>query len=100
MWLGGPIRQRPRRVTLACRVVCSALVAAPLYYVNFVGGSAAQFLILLLLAPPAGLVLIANSLYCLVGDRKFESWWIGLVFILIGSIGFVEAWHYLPQFRM
>ena len=84
-----------------CRFICSALVAAPLCYVSFVAeGDAYHFLVLVLLAPVAGIVLVANSLFCLFRYRNLESLWIGLVFVLVGVIGFVEAWHFLPQFRM
>jgi hypothetical protein len=87
--------------TLICRFLCSVLVASPLVYFNFVvEGDAYHFLILVLLAPVAGLVLMANSLFCLCRYRKVESFWIGVVYILIGVIGFLEAYHFLPQFRM
>jgi hypothetical protein len=82
-------------------LICSLLVAGPLLYFSFVtDGDAAQFLVLVLLAPVAGLVLVANSLFCFFRYRKLESFWIGLVFILVGVFGFLEAWYYLPQFRM
>ena len=101
----GPQEERTsRRVgayTLICRLICSLLVAGPLLYFNFVAeGSAAEFLALVLLAPLAGLVLVANSLFCLVRYRKVESFWIGLAFILVGVTGVLEAWYFLPQFRM
>ena len=87
--------------TLACRLICTALVAAPLLYFNFVAdGSAYYFLALVLLALIAGLVLVANSLFCLFRYRKVESFWIGLAFILVGVTGGIEAWYFLPQFRM
>jgi len=77
------------------------LVAGPLFYVSFVAdGDVYHFLALVLLAPVAGLVLVANSLICLYRYRKLESFWIGLVFVLVGVIGVLEAWHFLPQFRM
>ena len=87
--------------TIACRLICTALVAAPLLYFNFVAkGSAYFFLALVLLAPLAGLVLVANSLFSLYRYRKVESFWIGLAFILVGVTAFLEAWYFLPQFRM
>ena len=96
--------QKNRRLggfTLACRIICSFLVACPVFYVNFVvEGDAYHFLILVLLAPIAGIVLIANSLFCLFRYRKVESFWIGLAFVLIGVTGILEAWHFLPKFRM
>jgi hypothetical protein len=87
--------------TLMCRLICSLLVAGPLFYFNFVTeGDAYHFLALVLLAPVAGLVLVANSLFCLFRYRKFESFWVGLAFILVGVTGVIEAWYFLPQFRM
>ena len=87
--------------TLACRLICTGLVAAPLLYFNFVAkGSAYFFLALVLLAPIAGLVLVANSLFSLYRYRKVEYFWIGLAFILVGVTAFLEAWYFLPQFRM
>ena len=97
----GRMTLRPRNFTITCRFLCSAVVAGPLLYRGFVtDGDAYHFLALVLLAPVAGLVLIANSLFCLYRYRNFQSPWIGLVFIVIGVIGFLAAWHYLPQFRM
>jgi hypothetical protein len=87
--------------TLICRLICSLLVAGPLVYLNFVAdGSAAEFLILVLLAPVAGLVLVANSLFSLFRYRKVESPWIGLAFVLVGVTGVIEALYFLPKFRM
>ena len=89
------------RLTLACRFICTVLVAAPLLYFNFVAeGDAYHFLALVLLAPVAGLVLVANSVFCLIRYRKVESFWIGLAFVLVGVTGAIEAWYFLPQFRM
>ncbi len=87
--------------TIACRYICSFLVAAPLIYVNIVAnGDAYHFLALVLLGPVAGVVLVGNSLFGLIRYRNFESYWIGLVFVLVGVVGVLEAWYYLPQFRM
>jgi len=87
--------------TLGCRLICTALVAGPLLYFNFVAdGSAYYFLALVLLAPVAGFVLVTNSLFCLFRYRKVESSWIGFAFVLVGVTGFIEAWYFLPQFRM
>ena len=89
------------RLTLACRFICTALVAAPMLYFNLVtDGSAYHLLALVLVAPIAGLVLVANSMFCLFRYRKVESYWIGLAFILVGVTGVIEAWYFLPQFRM
>ena len=101
---GPQLESNSRRIggfTLMCRLICSLLVAGPVLYVSFVAeGDAYHFLALVLLAPVAGLVLIANSLFCLFRYRKVESFWIGLAFILVGLTGVLVAWHFLPQFRM
>ncbi len=101
---GPQVERDSRRVggfTLACRFICSFLVACPVLYVNFVAeGDAYHFLALVLLAPVAGLVLMANSLFCLFRYRNLESSWVGVVYVLIGVIGFLEAYYFLPQFRM
>jgi glycerol-3-phosphate acyltransferase PlsY len=69
--------------------------------VSFVAdGDAYHFLALVLLAPVAGLILVANSLFCVFRYRSLESTWIGLVFVLVGVIGVLEAWYFLPQFKM
>ena len=95
------ISRRVGAYTLICRLICSLLVAGPVVYISFVTeGSAAEFLVLVLLAPVAGLVLIANSLFCLFRYRKLESFWVGLAFVLVGVTGVIEAWYFLPQFRM
>jgi len=87
--------------TLICRFICSVLVACPVIYVSFVTeGSAVRFLILVLLASIAGLVLVVNSLFCLFRYRKVESPWIGLAFVLVGVTGVLEALYFLPKFRM
>jgi hypothetical protein len=92
---------KPGRFTLACRFICTALVAAPLLYYNLVtNGSAYYLLALVLLAPIAGIVLVANSLFCLIRYRNVESYWIGLAFVLVGVTGILETWYFLPQFRV
>ena len=101
---GPQLESNSRRIggfTLMCRLICSLLVAGPVLYVSFVAeGDAYHFLALVLLAPVAGIVLLANSLFCLFRYRKVESPWIGLAFILVGLTGVLVAWHFLPQFRM
>ena len=101
---GPQVERNSRRLggfTLMCRLICSLLVAGPVVYFNFVtDGDAYHFLALVLLAPLAGLVLVANSLFCLYRYRKIESPWIGLAFVLVGVTGILEAWYFLPQFRM
>jgi hypothetical protein len=101
---GPQLESNSRRIggfTLMCRLICSVLVAGPVLYVSFVAeGDAYHFLALVLLAPVAGIVLVANSLFCLFRYRKVESFWIGLAFILVGLTGVLVAWHFLPKFRM
>jgi hypothetical protein len=93
--------RRPGGFTITCRLWCSALVAGPLLYWSVVtDGDAYHFLALVLLAPIAGIVLFANSLFCVFRDRSLGSFWISLVFMLAGVIGLVQAWYFLPQFRM
>ena len=87
--------------TLICRLICILLAAAPVLYWSFVTkGDAYHFLALVLLAPVAGIFLIANSLFCLLRYRHIESPWISLVFMVIGALGIYQAWYFLPQFRM
>jgi len=101
---GPQVERTSRRIggfTLMCRLICSLLVAGPVLYVSFVAeGDAYHFLAFVLLAPLAGLVLVANSLFCLFRYRNLESPWIGLAFVLVGVTGILEAWYFLPQFRM
>ncbi len=101
---GPQVERMSRRIggfTLMCRLICSLLVAGPVLYVSFVAeGDAYHFLALVLLAPVAGIVLVANSLFCLSRYRNLESPWIGLAFVLVGVTGILEAWYFLPQFRM
>jgi len=77
------------------------LVAAPvLYRFSVTEGDAYHFLILVLLAPVAGVVLFANSLFCLFRYPNWRSVALSIVFILVGAGGVLTAVHYLPQFRM
>jgi hypothetical protein len=55
---------------------------------------------MVVLAPLAGAVLAANSLFCLFRYRRVESPWIGILFLLVGATGVALAMHFLPQFRM
>jgi len=88
-------------LTLWCRLICSALVAGPLLYrISAIDGDAYHFLVLVLLAPIAGLVLFANSIFCLFRYRNWKSASFSLIFILVSVIGALTAWYYLPQFRM
>lgn len=88
-------------VTTTLRIVCSTLVAWPIVYrLTVSDGDAYLFLILVLVAPLAGLVLVANSLFHVARHRTWRSVGIGLLFVLVGAIGGGVAWHFLPQFRM
>jgi len=71
-----------------------------LYWGSVTDGDAYHFLALVLLAPVAGLVLLANSLFCLVRHRTWKSTAFSLVFVVISVVGFLSTWHFLPQFRM
>ena len=88
-------------LTLVCRIVCSALVAAPLvYWLVATNGDAYLLLLMVLLSPVAGLVLIINSLWCLVRPRVRTGSVNAVGFIFVGLVGFWVAWYFLPQFRM
>lgn len=96
-----PEIEKPRHFMVFCRVICTVLIAAPLAYLTFiVDGDAYHFLALVVLAPVAGLILMANSLFCMFRDRKLQSFGSAIVFILVGFMGFFVAWYFLPQFRM
>jgi len=89
------------KYTIACRLICSALVVWPLAYrITVENGSAVEFLVLILLAALAGAILLLNSLFCLFRSRSWKSAGVSLVFVVVSAIGFAAAWHYLPQFRM
>jgi len=95
------MNRRPGRLTLACRFICSSLIAGVLLYWNGIeDGDAYHFLALVLLAPIAGFVLIANSLFCLFRDRTWTAATIALIFISVGVAGFLEVMYFGPQFRM
>lgn len=93
--------RRAGSLTQACRFLCSSLIAGALFYWNGVAdGDVYHFLALVLLAPIAGLVLIANSLFCLIRYRNWRSASVALLFIPVGGAGVLVALHLLPQFRM
>lgn len=95
------VSRRAGNLTLVCRLGCSALVAGALVYWNGVAdGDVYHFLGLVLLAPIAGVVLIANSLFCLVRYHGWRSASVALIFIPVGAVGILVAVHFLPQFRM
>ena len=92
-------------LTLVTRLICSALVGFTIFdYTKTVlsggNGNAYVFFILLMLAFFAGIILIANSFFCLYRYRSIESYWVSIAFILVGGVGILMAWHFLPQFRM
>ena len=100
------INRKIGSITLALRLICSALVVFPLFdYVKTVfisggNGNAYLFFISLVLGFIAGIILIVNSLFCLYRYRNIESPWFSFAFILVGVVGIFMAWHFLPQFRM
>jgi hypothetical protein len=98
-------RARTGGFSIACRILGVGLAAAPLLdYLSTIArggnGDAYRFLILLVLAAIAGVMLIANSLYRLVRYREIEPAWVNVLFIMAGLAGLGEAWYFLPQFRM
>ncbi len=100
-----PKRRGPGTRTFVLRLVCTVLVASPL--INYVStvisggdGNAYLFFLLLVLAPIAGLVLIANSVFCLFRYPGRASLKVNFILILVGLAGFLEAWIFLPKFRM
>ena len=95
------MNQRVGHPSIACRWICSVLVASPLLYrVSVTDGDVYHFFILVVLAPVAGVVLFANSLFCLLRYRNWKSASISLLFIMVSAIGLLTARYYLPQFRM
>lgn len=95
------MRRSAGSLTLACRSICTALIAGALVYWNDVAdGDAYHFLALVLAAPIAGVVLIANSLFCLVRYRGWKSATVALIFIPVGAVGIFVVVYFLPQFRM
>ena len=97
--------QKIGALTLACRLICSALIGFTIFDYTIIvlsdgNGNAYVLFILLVLAFFAGIILIINSLYCLYSYRNIESYWISIVFMLVGGVGIFLAWHFLPQFRM
>jgi formate hydrogenlyase subunit 3/multisubunit Na+/H+ antiporter MnhD subunit len=90
------------RLTVLCRWICSALVAAPLAYwwILRYQGNAYLLLILALMSVVAGLVLFVNSIYCLRRYRDPGQSAISLLFLL-GSVTGVLAMPYaLPGWKM
>lgn len=87
--------------TLACRYMGSASIAAPLVYWSTVtDGDASHFLMLVLLAPIAGIALFGNSVFCLARYRSWKSARWSLLFVVLSVIGVLEAGYFLPRFRM
>jgi hypothetical protein len=90
------------RFTVVCRWVCGAMVAAPLLYWWILGYEGDPYILLLLalLSPIAGLVLFANSLFCLRHFRGRRQILISLGFLLGSAIGVVALFFVLPGFKM
>jgi hypothetical protein len=55
---------------------------------------------MVVLAPSAGSILFANSLYCSFRYRTWESAVSCLFFVGLSGIGIATAAYFLPQFRM
>lgn len=86
--------------TIACRWICSLIAGPLLYRISATNGDVYHFFIPVVLAAIAGLVLFANSVFCLLCDRNWRSAAINLFLILVSTIGLFTARYYLPQFRM
>jgi hypothetical protein len=95
------MNQQVGHPSIACRWICTILVTSPLLYrVSVTNGDVYHFFILVVLAPVAGFVLFANSLFCLFRYRNWKSASLSLGFILVSAIGVLTAAYFLPQFRM
>ncbi|NNE47339.1 MAG: hypothetical protein HKN37_11845 [Rhodothermales bacterium] len=87
--------------TSACRILCSVLIVSPLVYgISADEGDAFRFLILVLIASVAGGILVANSIFVLVRHRSPRSIAVSVVFVIVGVIGVLLAWIYLPDLAM
>jgi hypothetical protein len=88
--------------TTKCRWICSAMVAAPtLYWWSLrYKGDAYILLILMLLALIAGLVLFANSIFCLRRYRNRRQVFISLAFAFGSVAGVLLMFHSMPRFKM
>ena len=90
------------RVTVLCRWICSAMVAAPLvYWWSFrYHGDAVVLLILAFLSVLAGFVLFVNSIYCLRLSRSWAQIVISLIFLSGSAIGVLAMPYVLPGWKM
>lgn len=95
------MNRRVGHPSIACRWICSVLIASPLLYrASVTDGDVYHFFVLVVLAPVAGVVLFANSLFCLLRHPNWRSAAINFFFIVLSAIGILTARYYLPQFRM
>ncbi len=97
-----PEHRKVGALTFACRLICGALLAVPSLYWALSAGKADAYLLLLLtlLAPVAGLVLFANSIFCLARYRSCGQISVSLVFILVSVIGVFATFYFSPGFKM
>lgn len=94
--------QNVGRFTVLCRSIGTAMIAAPLLYWWSFGhqGDALVLLVLALISALAGLVLFANSIYCLRHARNRGQRLTSLLFLLGSVIGVFAMPYVLPGWRM
>lgn len=99
---GEHVNQSVSPFTTKCRWICSALVAAPtLYWWSLrYKGDAYILLILMLLGLIAGLVLFANSVFCLRRYRNRRQVFISLAFAFGSVAGVLLMFYSMPGFKM
>jgi hypothetical protein len=90
-----------RRLAVPVRFLGSVLIVAPVLYRAFIAeGDVYHFLALVVTAPLAAGVLVVHTVLGQLFDWGRESLWLGLLFIAVATIGVLQAWYFLPQFRM
>jgi hypothetical protein len=96
------MNQRISRLTFLCRWICSAMLAAPLLYWWSLAykGDALILLVLALLSLVAGLVLLVNSIFCLVRYRNRWQSSTSIFFIFVSVLGVLAMPCVLPGFKM
>ena len=94
--------QSARRLTYLCRWICSGALAAPLLYWWSLAykGDAVVLLVLALLSLVAGLVLFANSIFCLFRYRKQGQLTTNAIFAFVSVIGVLAMPYVLPGWKM